>query len=88
MKIEGSSTVRVFTFIMQVCQNQYHNHIVKAFVSHVYDVLYTDVGYWVHRYAMKSLVALLETVRLEDVCDVCKVILMIINNESRSVFSE
>ena len=45
MKIEGSSTVRVFTFIMQVCQNQYHNHIVKAFVSHVYDVLYTDV--WV-----------------------------------------
>ena len=90
MKIEGSSTVRVFTFIMQVCQNQYLNHIVKAFVSHVYDVLYTDVGYWVqlNRYAMKSLVALLETVRLEDVCDVCKVILMIINNESRSVFSE
>ena len=59
-------------------------------MSHVYDVLYTDVGYWVqlNRYAMKSLVALLETVRLEDVCDVCKVILMIINNESRSVFSE
>ena len=84
MKAENSPLDMLFAAIMEVAKKAFDKPFVRGFVYHMFYMLHSNVPVWVsiNRCAIKSLVSLLEEVAMGGVCDVCKMILMIINNES------
>ena len=84
VKAEKSPLDVLFAAIMEVAKKAFDKPFVRGFVYHMFYMLHSNVPVWVsmNRCAIKSLVSLLEEVAMGGVCDVCKMILMIINNES------
>ena len=84
MKNDKSPCDVLFSTIMEVAKKAFDKPFVRGFVSHMFYMLHSNVSIWVsmNRCAIKSLVSLLEDVTMGGVCDVCKMILMIVNNES------
>ena len=76
----------MFLTIIEVAEKCFEKPFVREFVYHMFYLLHSNVSVWVsmNHCAIKSLVNLLENVEMSSVCDVCKTILMITNNDSAS----
>lgn len=86
VKNEKNSSDVVFLTIIEVAEKCFEKPFVREFVYHMFYLLHSNVSVWVsmNHCAIKSLVNLLENVEMSSVCDVCKTILMITNNDSAS----